>query len=76
MRTIEELQQEIRKPITKFTTGGFRPENTIEESWLGKVTAYGKDEDIPLDAKGEKMFPLAQFYLPALPFVPEVVQKT
>ncbi|MDR0230350.1 MAG: DUF1963 domain-containing protein [Flavobacteriaceae bacterium] len=76
MRSIEELQQEIRKPITKFTTGGFRPENTIEESWLGKVTAYGKNEEIPLDAKGEKMFPLAQFYLPALPFVPETVQKT
>lgn len=76
MKTVEELQRDIQKPITKFITGGFRPENTIEESWLGKVTVFGSEQGVPLDAVGKPMMALAQFYLPALPYVPEAVRST
>ena len=67
--TVEELKNKIVKPVTKFSTGGFRPKNTIEESWIGRVFAYNEDEEIPKDKNGDLMFPLAQFYLPNLPYV-------
>jgi len=67
--TIEEIQNKIAKPITKFTTGGFRPENTIEESWIGKVFAFKENEEIPRDIEGELMIPLVQFYISDLPFI-------
>ena len=74
--TVEDLKNKIAKPVTKFSTGGFRPENTIEESWIGKVFAYKEDEEIPLDKKGNQMFPLAQFYLPNLPYAHPSIKNT
>ena len=74
--TVEDLKNKISKPVTKFSTGGFRPKNTIEESWIGKVFAYNEDEDIPLDKNGDQMFPLAQFYLPNLPYVHPSLKHT
>ncbi|WP_179335441.1 DUF1963 domain-containing protein [Winogradskyella costae] len=74
--TVEDLKNKISKPVTKFNTGGFRPKNTIEESWIGKVFAYHEDEDIPLDKNGDQMFPLAQFYLPNLPYVHPSLKDT
>ncbi len=74
--TIEEIQNKIAKPITKFTTGGFKPENTIEESWIGRVFAFNKDEEIPTDKNGDLMIPLAQLYIPNLPFIHGNIQNT
>lgn len=74
--TVEDLKNKISKPITKFTTGGFRPKNTIEESWIGKVFAYHENEDIPLDKNGDQMLPLAQFYLPNLPYLHPNLKNT
>ncbi|WP_282116998.1 DUF1963 domain-containing protein [Cellulophaga baltica] len=74
--TPEEVKHKISKEATIFTVGGFRPEHTIEESWIGKVSVYTREESIPLDANGALMFPLAQFYLPNLPFVSPKLSKT
>ncbi|AUC77883.1 DUF1963 domain-containing protein [Olleya sp. HaHaR_3_96] len=74
--TVEDLKNKIAKPVTKLTTGGFRPKNTIEESWIGKVFAYHEDEEIPKDKNGDLMVPLAQFYLPNLPYVHPRISKT
>ncbi len=73
---IETIRKIITKPVTKFSTGGFRPTNSIEESWIGKVTAFLEDEEIPRDEKGNLMIPLCQLYLPNLPFVHENVKET
>ncbi|MDW5289663.1 DUF1963 domain-containing protein [Formosa sp. PL04] len=74
--TVEDLKHEIAKSVTKFNTGGFRPKNTIHESWIGKVFAYNEDEEIPIDKNGDQMFPLAQFYLPNLPYVHPSLKNT
>ena len=69
--SLEEVVAKISKSATQFSTGGFQPKNTIEESWIGKVFAFGKEEGIPADASGAMMVPLAQLYLPNLPYVPQ-----
>lgn len=74
MDAINRIKKEIEKSATVFETGGFRPENKITESWIGRVFAYGANEGIPQDSNGIPMVPLAQFYLPILPFVPEQVR--
>ncbi|QCE41789.1 DUF1963 domain-containing protein [Psychroserpens sp. NJDZ02] len=74
--TVEDLKNKIVKPVTKFSAGGFRPKNTIEESWIGRVFAYNEDEEIPKDKNGDLMFPLAQFYLPNLPYVHPRISNT
>lgn len=71
---IQEIKDKIEIPATEFITGGFRPENTIEESWIGRVTAYAEHEEIPLDQNGDQMMPLLQLYLPNQPFVPEPIR--
>ena len=74
--TIEEIRNQIARPITKFTTGGFKPKNTIEESWIGKVFAYNEHEEIPFDKNGDLMLPIAQLYIPNLPFVHDCIADT
>lgn len=71
MKTIAELKQEIVRSATAFDVGGFRPLDTLEESWIARVTAYKENELIPLDDKGREMIPLLQLYLPNLPYVPK-----
>ncbi len=70
---IKELQRKIARKITYFQTGGVRPRGAIDECWLGCVLAYAADEELPVDKNGAPMLPLAQFYLPALPYVPQVL---
>ncbi|MDM1361942.1 DUF1963 domain-containing protein [Myroides marinus] len=74
MKTLEELKQEIGRRVTAFEVGGFRPLDTIEESWIARVTAYKEEQQIPLDDKGREMIPLLQLYLPNLPFVPKALE--
>ncbi|WP_312993128.1 hypothetical protein [Chryseobacterium flavum] len=73
---IQEIKNKIERPATEFITGGFRPQNTLEESWIGRVFAYAEGEEIPLDQDGEQMMPLLQLYLPNQPFVPKLLRDT
>ncbi len=66
--TIEEIQRALARPATSFVTGGFRPTNELAESWIGRVFLYQSDEEIPKDSNGDLMQPLAQLYLPDLPY--------
>ena len=69
---IAEIQAKLAKPITEFETGGFRPTGERDESWIGRVFLCRSDEAKPvLDNHGKPLYPLAQFYLPNLPFVPD-----
>ena len=70
---IKELQRKIAREITYFQTGGVRPRGAIDECWIGRVFACAADEELPVDQNGAPMLPLAQFYLPALPYVPQVL---
>ncbi|MEO1655836.1 MAG: hypothetical protein AAFU64_20005, partial [Bacteroidota bacterium] len=72
----QEFKDKIARPATQFITGGFRPKNTFEESWIGKVFIYREDEAIPLDKEGAPMVPLAQLYLPNLPYVHPYLENT
>lgn len=72
-KKIKELQRKIAREITYFKTGGVRPRGTIDECWIGRVLACAADEELPVDQNGAPMLPLAQFYLPALPYVPQVL---
>ncbi|MGE8391704.1 DUF1963 domain-containing protein [Pseudomonas sp. BIGb0427] len=65
---IEAIKQRLAKPAMRFFAGGFRPTNSDEESWLGRVFLYGPDEGVPTNAAGEPLLPVAQFHLPSLPF--------
>ncbi|NIF04386.1 DUF1963 domain-containing protein [Chryseobacterium sp. Tr-659] len=71
---IQEIKNHVERPATEFLTGGFRPQNTLEESWIGRVFAYAESEEIPLDKEGKQMMPLIQLYLPNQPFVPEQIK--
>lgn len=69
---IAELRAKLVRPCTEFETGGFRPSGGRDESWIGRVFLCRPDEAKPVaDANGKPLYALAQFYLPALPFVPE-----
>ena len=70
---IKELQRKIAREITYFQTGGVRSRGAIDECWIGRVLACAADEELPTDKNGAPMLPLAQFYLPALPHVPQVL---
>lgn len=69
------LFQDIRRKATQFTTGGFRPTNTREESWIGRVFICKAEEEPPLDSDGRLMIPLAQFYLPKIGDWPSFCQS-
>jgi hypothetical protein len=73
---IASILEQLAQPATQFHTGGFRPTNSIEESWIGKVTAFGPDEEIPLDEKGRPMLPLFQLHVPDLPYIHPLLKET
>lgn len=73
---INEIKRRLARPATRLTAGGFRPTGQEDESWIGKVFLYRPDEAVPLDGDGKEMLPLAQLYLPALPYRPAVLQDT
>jgi len=67
---LDQLKEQVRRPCTEFEAGGFRPTNKIEESWLGRVSLFLPEEELPIDKHGNRMMGLGQFYLPAMPFIP------
>ncbi|SHL06920.1 DUF1963 domain-containing protein [Flavobacterium chilense] len=76
MEDIQNIKIKLAKKATEFITGGFKPENSITESWIGRVYLYHQDEEIPLDNNGNQMLPLFQLCFDQLPFVPEILQET
>ena len=73
--TLATLLEQVGLPCTTFEVGGFRPTNQIEESWLGRVSLFLQEEEIPIDKHGNRMMELGQFYLPALPHVPSSLSE-
>lgn len=72
---IEEIRSKLARPCTEFQTGGFRPSGERTESWIGRVFLCRLDEAKPVtDNNGNPLYPLAQFYLPALPYVPDALK--
>ena len=74
--TFEEIQNVLRRQATGFETGGFRPTNQPNESWIGKFFLFREDEEVPIDENGDLMQPLCQLYLPDLPYVPAILEGT
>lgn len=73
--TINDIRQALAKPCTAFEVGGFRPSGDKTESWLGRVSLCRRDQVGPVyDKYGQPLWPLAQFYLPDLPYVPEQIR--
>ncbi|MDO4230237.1 MAG: DUF1963 domain-containing protein [Capnocytophaga sp.] len=69
---IAEIKSKLARPCTAFETGGFRPTGERTESWIGRVFLCRPDEAKSVtDKHGKPLYALAQFYLPALPYVPE-----
>jgi len=73
---IKEIKEKLAKRAIGFTTGGLRPSNSQNESWIGRVYLYGQYEYIPLDKNRNMMLPLFQLSLEDLPFVPETLKDT
>lgn len=72
---VDSVRTALARECTEFEVGGFRPRDSDDESWIGRVFLRAQDEpDAPTDAHGEPMYALAQIYLPALPFVPRQLE--
>jgi uncharacterized protein YwqG len=76
MNEIENIKKQIVRKSTEFITGGFKPTNSISESWIGKVYLYKEDEEIPKDSNGKLMFPLFQLCLDNIANIPEILSET
>lgn len=76
MSNTESIKNQLAKKATTFITGGFKPTNSISESWIGRVYLYAENEEIPKDSKGNLMLPLMQICLDGLPFVPNALSQT
>lgn len=76
MDEIEKLKKALSKKATTFQSGGFKPTNSISESWIGRVYLYLENEEIPNDSKGKQMLPLFQLSLDNLPFIPDILSDT
>jgi len=70
---LDQLKEQIKRQCTELEAGGFRPTNEIEESWLGRVSLFLPEEELPIDKNGNQMAPLGQFCHPSMPFVPEAL---
>ncbi|MBO4474853.1 MAG: DUF1963 domain-containing protein [Clostridiales bacterium] len=71
--TLEELKKKLMKKAVIFQTGGFRPTNELGESWIGAVKWKLPGEELPTDADGEEMLPLASIFTGYLDYVPEEI---
>lgn len=76
MQTIEQIKKLLVKQAVELTTGGFKPTNSMTESWVGRVYLYKTDEEIPLDNHGDLMIPVFQLCLDDLPLIPNALKDT
>jgi uncharacterized protein YwqG len=76
MDEIKNIKKQIVRKATEFITGGFKPSNSISESWIGKVYLYKGDEEIPRDNNGNLMFPLFQLCLDNIEDIPRILSET
>lgn len=68
---IADIRAKLARPCTVFTSGGFRPTHSDSESWIGRVYICRPEETVqPQDTNGKPLYPLAQIYLPSLPYIP------
>ena len=74
---IKEIREKIGRPCTEFETKKFKYDDENKISWIGRVFLCKENEveKRPKDNKGNTMYPLAQFYLPNLPYLPESLKK-
>ena len=74
---IKEIREKIARPCTEFETKKFKYDDENKISWIGRVFLCKESEveERPKDNKGETMYPLAQFYLANLPYLPEALKK-
>ena len=74
---IRELREKIARPCTEFETKKFQYDDENKMSWIGRVFLCKENEveERPKDNKGKTMYPLAQFYLANLPYLPEALKK-
>ncbi|MBW1656658.1 DUF1963 domain-containing protein [Flavobacterium quisquiliarum] len=76
MNEIQNIRELLAKKATAFIAGGFKPTNSVNESWIGRVYLYNEDEEIPKDNNGKLMIPLFQLCFENLPYVPEILKET
>ena len=76
MNKIENIKKQIVRTATEFITGGFKPTNSISESWIGKVYLFKENEEIPKDNNGNLMLPLFQLCLDDIENIPEILSDT
>ena len=74
---IKEIREKIAKTCTEFETKKFDYDDENKISWIGRVFLCKENEvkERPKDNKGRTMYPVAQFYLANLPYLPETLKK-
>jgi len=74
---IKEIREKIARPCTEFETKKFKYDDENKISWIGRVFLCKESEveERPKDNKRETMYPVAQFYLANLPYLPETLKK-
>ena len=77
---INELRAKIGKPAIVFETQKIKVAKVADEdkvSWIGRVflCKENEKEEKIIDDNGIEMYPLAQFYLGNLPYVPESLKE-
>ena len=74
---IKELKEKITRPCTEFETKNFDYDDENKISWIGRVFLCKENEveERPKDNKGRTTYPVAQFYLANLPYLPETLKK-
>lgn len=69
---IQHIRQQLAKPCIEFITQDFYPANERTQSWIGRVFLCRADEvGKVVDDDGNRLYPLAQFCLSTLPYVPQ-----
>ena len=74
MKAIDRIKKQIVRQAVSLTPGGFRPANTANESWIGKVYLFKEEEGIPTDQEGVQMIPLLQLCMESMPFIPALLK--
>lgn len=71
LKTLDDLKSIIKRNAIIYKTGGIRPTNEINESWIGKVCWKKANEEKPTDEDGKEMIPLLTLFLDESLYIPE-----